>query len=110
MIGDRGVLLSGGQKQRIALARALLREAPILILDEATSSLDSDTEYRIQVALERVMKNRTILVIAHRLSTVKKMDNIIVLDQGRLVEQGTHNQLIAKDGAYAALYARQFND
>ena len=110
VIGDRGVLLSGGQKQRIALARALLREAPILILDEATSSLDSDTEYKIQLALERVMKNRTILVIAHRLSTVKKMDNIIVLDRGRLVEQGTHKQLIAKDGAYAALYARQFSD
>lgn len=109
-IGDRGILLSGGQKQRIALARALLRDAPILILDEATSALDSETEYKIQAALEWIMKNRTILVIAHRLSTVKKMDNIMVLDQGHLVEQGTHKQLITKGGAYAALYARQFSD
>ena len=110
MVGDRGVLLSGGERQRISIARALLKDAPLLILDEATSSLDSESERHIQAALERLMANRTTLVIAHRLSTVEKADRIIVLDRGDIVEIGRHSELLAKNGQYAALYRLQFRD
>ena len=110
MVGDRGVLLSGGQRQRIAIGRALLKNAPVLILDEATSSLDSQSERRIQEALNVLMKNRTTLVIAHRLSTVERADQIIVLDAGRIIESGTHADLLAADGHYATLYRMQFSD
>ena len=110
VVGDRGVLLSGGQRQRIAIGRALLKNAPVLILDEATSALDTQSERRIQDALNVLMKDRTTLVIAHRLSTVEKADRIIVLDAGRVVESGTHAELVAEDGHYAALYRMQFSD
>ena len=110
MVGDRGVLLSGGQRQRIAIGRALLKNAPVLILDEATSSLDSHSERRIQEALNVLMKDRTTIVIAHRLSTVERADQIIVLDAGRIVESGTHADLLAANGHYAALYRMQFSD
>jgi subfamily B ATP-binding cassette protein MsbA len=110
MVGDRGVLLSGGQRQRIAIGRALLKNAPILILDEATSSLDTQSERRIQDALNALMQNRTTLVIAHRLSTVEKADKIIVLDAGRIVESGTHTELLTLNGVYASLYRMQFSD
>ncbi|MDJ0940668.1 MAG: lipid A export permease/ATP-binding protein MsbA [Woeseiaceae bacterium] len=109
-VGDRGVLLSGGQRQRIAIGRALLKNAPVLILDEATSSLDTKSERRIQQALNVLMKDRTTLVIAHRLSTVENADRIVVLDDGRIVESGTHNDLLAAGGHYAALYRMQFAD
>ncbi|MGH8496029.1 MAG: lipid A export permease/ATP-binding protein MsbA [Gammaproteobacteria bacterium] len=108
MVGDRGVLLSGGQRQRIAIARALLKDAPILILDEATSALDTESERHIQQALDQLMRNRTTLVIAHRLSTVERADRIIVLDEGRIVERGTHAELLELSGLYAALYRMQF--
>ncbi len=110
MVGDRGVLLSGGQRQRIAIARALLKDAPILILDEATSALDTESERHIQAALEALMMNRTTLVIAHRLSTVEKADRILVLDQGRVVESGTHSELLEKGAHYANLYRLQFQE
>ena len=107
LVGERGVKLSGGQKQRVAIARAMLKKAPILILDEATSSLDSKTESFIQEALEKLMKNRTTIVIAHRLSTLRQMDRIVVFDQGKLVEEGTHQQLVHKKGKYAELWHHQ---
>jgi subfamily B ATP-binding cassette protein MsbA len=109
-IGDRGVLLSGGQRQRIAIARAILKDAPILVLDEATSALDSESERLVQDALGALTRNRTSLVIAHRLSTVERADRILVLEQGRLVETGTHAELLAKDGLYTDLYRAQFRD
>ena len=109
IVGDRGTLLSGGQRQRIAIGRALLKNAPVLILDEATSSLDSQSERRIQEALNELMKDRTTLVIAHRLSTVERADEIIVLDAGRIVESGTHADLLDANGHYSALYRMQFS-
>ncbi len=108
-VGDRGVLLSGGQRQRIAIARAMLKDAPILILDEATAALDTESERVIQDALERVMANRTTFVIAHRLSTVERADQILVLDQGRIVERGRHAELLQAGGLYAHLYEMQFS-
>jgi subfamily B ATP-binding cassette protein MsbA len=110
VVGDRGVMLSGGQRQRVAIARALLKDAPILILDEATSALDSESERHIQTALEALMRNRTTLVIAHRLSTVEKADRIVVLHEGRVIESGTHVELLERGGAYAALYRMQFRE
>jgi len=109
-VGDRGTLLSGGQKQRVAIGRALLKDAPVLILDEATSALDSKSERHIQDGLAALMQNRTTLVIAHRLSTVEDADLIIVLDAGRIVESGTHAELLAANGHYAALYRMQFSE
>jgi subfamily B ATP-binding cassette protein MsbA len=108
MVGDRGVLLSGGQRQRISIARALLKNAPILILDEATSALDTESERIIQAALEELMHNRTTLVIAHRLSTVEKAHRIVVMESGRVVESGTHAELLALNGQYASLHRMQF--
>ena len=107
-IGENGVKLSGGQRQRLALARALLKDAPILILDEATSALDTESERYIQAALQKVMQNRTTLVIAHRLSTIESADVILVIDHGRIVERGSHKELLAKNGAYARLHSMQF--
>ena len=108
-LGERGVRLSGGQRQRIAIARAMLKNPPLLLLDEATSALDAQSERMVQAALESAMKDRTTLVIAHRLATVQQADLIVVLDHGRLVEQGTHAQLVAQRGVYAGLAALQFN-
>ena len=110
MIGDKGVLLSGGQRQRIAIARAILKDAPILILDEATSALDTQSERYIQEALVELMTNRTTLVIAHRLSTIEGADKILVMHEGKIIEQGSHGSLIVNDGHYAALHKMQFND
>jgi ATP-binding cassette subfamily B protein len=107
-VGERGIMLSGGQRQRIAIARAILRAAPLLLLDEATSSLDAESETLVQAALMRLMTGRTTLVIAHRLATVLSCDRILVLDQGRIVEEGTHDSLVARGGLYARLAKLQF--
>jgi ATP-binding cassette subfamily B protein len=106
--GERGVTLSGGQRQRVAIARAILRDAPLLLLDEATSALDAESETLVQTALEELMRHRTTLVIAHRLATVLSCDRILVMDQGRIVEQGTHASLVAENGLYARLARLQF--
>ena len=107
-LGERGVRLSGGQRQRIAIARAMLKNSPLLLLDEATSALDAESERMVQAALESAMKGRTTLVVAHRLATVQQADRIMVLDHGKLVEQGTHHELVARGGVYARLAALQF--
>jgi subfamily B ATP-binding cassette protein MsbA len=110
VIGERGQRLSGGQRQRIAVARALLKDAPVLILDEATSALDAESEKLVQMALQNLMRGRTTLVIAHRLSTVRRADCIVVIERGKIVEQGTHEELIGRDGHYNRLYRLQFHD
>jgi subfamily B ATP-binding cassette protein MsbA len=110
LIGDRGIRLSGGQRQRLCIARALLKNAPVLILDEATSALDTESEAMVQQALANLMKNRTTLVIAHRLSTIMHADRIIVMNQGRVVEVGSHQELLAQDGFYRGLYDLQFRE
>ena len=107
-VGERGIMLSGGQRQRIAIARAILREAPLLLLDEATSALDAESETLVQQALEKLMAQRTTIVIAHRLATVQSCDRILVLDHGRIVEEGTHAALAANGGLYARLAKLQF--
>ncbi len=109
-VGERGVNLSGGQRQRLAIARAVLLNPRILILDEATSALDSESEALVQEALERLMQNRTVFIIAHRLATVRRADRILVLEQGRLVESGTHAELLDRGGRYARFYAQQFQE
>ena len=109
-VGERGVMLSGGQKQRIAIARAILRDAPVLLLDEATSALDGESEALVQKAFEDLAKDRTTLVVAHRLATVKKADRILVMDQGQIVAQGTHAALVAEGGLYARLARLQFTE
>ena len=109
-VGERGIMLSGGQKQRLAIARAILRNAPVLMLDEATSALDAESERAVQTAVERLATERTTLIVAHRLATVKKADRIVVLDKGRVVDQGTHEELVRKGGLYARLAKLQFTD
>jgi ATP-binding cassette subfamily B protein len=108
-LGERGVRLSGGQRQRLAIARAILKNPPLLLLDEATSALDAESERVVQSALEAAMQDRTTLVIAHRLATVQRADRIVVLDAGRIIDQGTHTELVARGGLYARLAAMQFS-
>ena len=110
VVGERGVKLSGGQRQRIAIARAILKDPSVLILDEATSNLDTESERLIEDALGKLLVGRTTLIIAHRLSTVRRADRLVVLDHGRIVEEGTHSALLARGGLYARLYQRQFRD
>jgi len=109
-LGERGVMLSGGQKQRVAIARAILRDAPVLLLDEATSALDAESERAVQEAVEHLSKNRTTLIVAHRLATVKKADRIVVMQDGAVVAEGTHDALVAENGLYARLARLQFTD
>ena len=109
-IGENGAKLSGGQRQRIAIARAILKDAPVLLLDEATSALDTESERAVQAALEELMRGRTTIVIAHRLSTVQRADLIAVMQEGRIVETGRHAELLAHNGLYAALHQMQFDD
>jgi subfamily B ATP-binding cassette protein MsbA len=110
VVGERGIRLSGGQRQRVAIARAILKDPRILLLDEATSSLDSESESLVQEALARLMQNRTTVIIAHRLSTIKIAHRIAVIDKGHLLELGTHDELMARDGLYAKLYSMQFRE
>ena len=110
IVGERGIFLSGGQRQRLAIARAILVNAPVLILDEATSALDAESERLVQRAIGNLVRNRTTLVIAHRLSTVRRADVIVVMEAGRIIEMGTHAELLAKDGQYRKLYELQFAD
>jgi subfamily B ATP-binding cassette protein MsbA len=110
LIGERGVKLSGGERQRIAIARAILKDAPILVLDEATSALDTQSERWVQRALANLMQGRTTIVIAHRLTTIHRADKIVVLDRGRVVDAGTHDQLMSRGGIYRDLYELQFSD
>ncbi len=107
MVGERGVKLSGGQRQRIAIARVILKDAPILVLDEATSALDSEVEAAIQDRMDELTRGRTVLAIAHRLSTIAAMDRLVAMDRGRIVEEGTHSELLEADGLYASLWRRQ---
>ena len=108
-VGERGIKLSGGQKQRIALARALVKGSPILLLDEPTSALDTHSEALVQEAIDRSLESKTAIIVAHRLSTIKNADRILVMDKGKIAEQGKHEELLAAGGLYAELYSRQFN-